>query len=205
MTLSKDLGPTAQLLKIRASLFLAFRADYTAFYAKKLLTKLKPKVGKTKPLGKFQISDIETKSFVRLNETNLYRLIVTETTNESNEFFQSPAKVAQLVITESDTLNNKLWAEFNIETFQGNYSTVDVDDMNWIEARYKYYFADVYFAEGKITREMYVQTMQLDDLKSALKDIPNIEIEKIKIIEESKLNSSSCSGIYHLSKVQSFL
>ena len=82
---------------------------------------------------------------------------------------------------------------------------VDIDDMTWFEARYKYYIADIYFSEGKLIKEMYIQTIHEDDLQileSALTDIEKYEIEKIQIIEESKLNSSSCSGLYQMSKVR---
>ena len=199
------MGPTAQFLKIRASLFLAFSTPYTTYFAKKLTKKLKPKIGKTKTFGNFQISDLETKSFVKLKENKLSRLIITGTTNESNEFFQIPSKVTQLINTESDSLNDRIRAAFDTDSFLGNLTTVDIDDMSWLEARYKYYFADIYFVEGKLVLEIYIQTVHEDDiqlLNSALQDVQTYDIETMKIIEESKLNSSSCSGLYLLSKVR---
>ena len=156
-------------------------------------------------MGNFQISDLETKSFVKLKENKLSRLIITGTTNESNEFFQIPSKVTQLINTESDSLNDRIRAAFDTDSFLGNLTTVDIDDMSWLEARYKYYSADIYFVEGKLVLEIYIQTVHEDDiqiLESALQDVQTYDIETMKIIEESKLNSSSCSGLYLLSKVR---
>ena len=192
-------------MKMKASTLLAFTTEYTSFFAQKLVKKLKPKIGKTKELGNFQISGIETKSLIKLsNGTNLYRLLTTSTTSESIEFFQSPAKVTQLVNSDSDILNNNMRAAFNIDSYSGNLTTVEIDDMAWLEARYKYYIADVYFSEGKLIKEIYIQTVDEDDLQildSALEDVEKYEIEKINILEEAKLNSSSCSGLYQQSKV----
>ena len=193
-------------MKIKASIFLAFDTEYTHFFAQKLVKKLKPKIGKTKELGNFEISGIETTSLVILkNGTNLYRVITTSTTNESTEFFQSPSKVTQLVNSDSDDLTNKIMTAFNVESHIGNLTTVVIDDMTWLEALYKYYIADVYLSEGKLIKEIYIQTIDEDDLQildSALQDMEKYEIEKINIIEESKLNSSSCSGLYQRSKVR---
>ena len=202
----KDIEPTSQAMKIKASTFLAFDTEYTHFFAQKLVKKLKPKIGKTKELGNFEISGIETTSLVILkNGTNLYRVITTSTTNESTEFFQSPSKVTQLVNSDSDDLTNKIMTAFNVESHIGNLTTVVIDDMTWLEALYKYYIADVYLSEGKLIKEIYIQTIDEDDLQildSALQDMEKYEIEKINIIEESKLNSSSCSGLYQRSKVR---
>ena len=169
------------------------------------IKKLKPKIGKTKDLGDFQISGIETKSLIKLNNaTHLYRLVTTSTTSESIEFFQSPAKVTELVNSDSDTLNNNMWAAFNIDSYRRNLTMIQLDDMTWLEARYKYYIADIYFSGGKLIKEIYIQTVDEDDLKileTALQDVEKYEIEKINILEEAKLNSSSCSGLYQLSKV----
>ena len=202
----KDIEPTSQAMKIKASTFLAFDTEYTHFFAQKLVKKLKPKIGKTKELGKFEISGIETTSLVILkNGTNLYRVITTSTTNESTEFFQSPSKVTQLVNSDSDDLTNKIMTAFNVDSHIGNLTTVVIDDMTWLEALYKYYIADVYLSEGKLIKEIYIQTIDEDDLQildSALQDMEKYEIEKINIIEESKLNSSSCSGLYQRSKVR---
>ena len=202
----KDIEPTSQAMKIKASIFLAFDTEYTHFFAQKLVKKLKPKIGKTKELGNFEISGIETTSLVILkNGTNLYRVITTSTTNESTEFFQSPSKVTQLVNSDSDDLTNKIMTAFNVESHIGNLTTVVIDDMTWLEALYKYYIADVYLSEGKLIKEIYIQTIDEDDLQildSALQDMEKYEIEKINIIEESKLNSSSCSGLYQRSKVR---
>ena len=77
--------------------------------------------------------------------------------------------------------------------------------MTWLEARYKYYIADVYFSEGKLIKEIYIQTIDEDDLEildSALEEVEKYEIEKVNIIEEAKINSSSRSGLYQLSKVR---
>ena len=193
-------------MKIKASTYLAFDTEYTQFFAQKLVKKLKPKIGKTKELGTFDISGIETKSLIKLkNGTNLYRLITTSTTNEPTEFFQSPMEVTQLVNSDSDDLNNKMRAAFNVDSDIGNLRMVEIDDMTWLEARYKYYIADIYFSDGKLIKEIYIQTIDEDDLQildSALQDIEKYEIEKINILEESKLNSSSCSGLYQQSKVQ---
>ena len=193
-------------MKIKVSTFLAFDTEYTHFLAQKLVKKLKPKIGKTKELGTFEISGIETESLNKLNNgTNLYRLITTSTTNESTEFFQSPMKVTQLVNSESDDLNIKMRAAFNVD-FMGNLTIVEIDDMTWLEARYKYYIADIYFSDGKLIKEIYIQIVDEDDLQildSAFQDIEKYEIEKINIIEESKLNSSSCSGLYQRSKEDS--
>ena len=192
-------------MKMKASTLLAFDTEYTSFFALKLVKKLKPKIGKTKDLGNFPISGIETWSLIKVNNaTNLYRLLTTSTTSESTEFFQSPAKVTELVNSDSDNLNNKLRAAFNIDSYSGNLRTVEIDDMTWLEARYKYYIADIYFSEGKLITEIYIQTVDEDDLQmldSALQDVEKYEIEKINIIEEAKLNSSSCSGLYQQSKV----
>ena len=202
----KDIEPTSQAMKIKASIFLAFDTEYTHFFAQKLVKKLKPKIGKTKELGNFEISGIETTSLVILkNGTNLYRVITTSTTNESTEFFQSPSKVTQLVNSDSDDLTNKIMTAFNVESHIGNLTTVVIDDMTWLEALYKYYIADVYLSEGKLIKEIYIQTIDEDDLQildSALQDMEKYEIEKINIIEETKLNSSSCSGLYQRSKVR---
>lgn len=202
----KDIEPTSQAMKIKASIFLAFDTEYTHFFAQKLVKKLKPKIGKTKELGKFEISGIETTSLIILkNGTNLYRVITTSTTNESTEFFQSPSKVTQLVNSDSDDLTNKIMTAFNVESHIGNLTTVVIDDMTWLEALYKYYIADVYLSEGKLIKEIYIQTIDEDDLQildSALQDMEKYEIEKINIIEETKLNSSSCSGLYQRSKVR---
>ena len=184
---------------------MAFDTEYTNFFAQKLTKKLKPKIGKTKELGNLEISGIETKSLVKLNNgTNLYRLVITSTSSESTEFFQSPAKVTQLVNSDSDDLNNNMRAAFDSDSISGNIKTVEIDDITWLEARYKYYIADVYFSGGKLIKEIYIQTVDEDDLKileTALQDVEKYEIEKINIIEESKLNSSSCSGLYQRSKV----
>ena len=200
----KDIEPTSQTMKIKASAFLVFDTEYTHFFAQKLVKKLKPKIGKTKELGTFEISGIETKSLIKLNNgTNLYRLITTSTTDESTEFFQSPMKVTQLVNSESDDLNKKIREAFNVDSM-GNLKMVEIDDMTWLEARYKYYIADIYFSDGKLIKEIYIQIIDEDDLQildSAFQDIEKYEIEKINIIEESKLNSSSCSGLYQRSKV----
>ena len=202
----KDIEPTSQAMKIKASIFLAFDTEYTHFFAQKLVKKLKPKIGKTKELGNFEISGIETTSLIILkNGTNLYRVITTSTTNESTEFFQSPSKVTQLVNSDSDDLTNKIMTAFNVESHIGNLTTVVIDDMTWLEALYKYYIADVYLSEGKLIKEIYIQTIDEDDLQildSALQDMEKYEIEKINIIEETKLNSSSCSGLYQRSKVR---
>ena len=124
----KDIEPTSQTMKIKASAFLVFDTEYTHFFAQKLVKKLKPKIGKTKELGAFEISGIETKSLIKLNNgTNLYRLITTSTTNESTEFFQSPMKVTQLVNSESDELNIKMRAAFNVNSM-GNLTMVEIDD-----------------------------------------------------------------------------
>ena len=194
-------------MKMKASTLLAFDTEYTSFFALKLVKKLKPKIGKTKDLGNFPISGIETWSLIKVNNaTNLYRLLTTSTTSESTEFFQSPAKVTELVNSDSDNLNNNLWTAFNIDSYSGNLRTVEIDDMTWLEARYKYYIADIYFSEGKLITEIYIQTVDEDDLQmldSALQDVEKYEIEKINILEEAKLNSSSCSGLYQQSKVGS--
>ena len=193
-------------MKIKASTFLAFDTEYTHFFAQKLVKKLKPKIGKTKELGKFEISGIETTSLIILkNGTNLYRVITTSTTNESTEFFQSPSKVTQLVNSDSDDLTNKIMTAFNADSHIGNLTSVVIDDMTRLEALYKYYIADVYLSEGKLIKEIYIQTIDEDDLQildSALQDMEKYEIEKINIIEETKLNSSSCSGLYQRSKVR---
>ena len=136
---------------------------------------------------------------LKLNETQLYRLILTGQTNESSEFFQSPVKVTQLLNMESDTFNQKMLTAFSENSVHQPLSSVDLDDMKRLEARYKYYLADSYFTEGDLTLEIYIQVVHEDDLKiieSALKDVENYELEKVSIIEESKLNSSSCSGLY---------
>ena len=202
----KDIEPTSQAMKIKASTFLAFDTEYTHFFAQKLVKKLKPKIGKTKELGNFEISGIETTSLVILkNGTNLYRVITTSTTNESTEFFQSPSKVTQLVNSDSDDLTNKIMTAFNADSHIGNLTSVVIDDMTRLEALYKYYIADVYLSEGKLIKEIYIQTIDEDDLQildSALQDMEKYEIEKINIIEETKLNSSSCSGLYQRSKVR---
>ena len=202
----KDIEPTSQAMKIKASTFLAFDTEYTHFFAQKLVKKLKPKIGKTKELGNFEISGIETTSLIILkNGTNLYRVITTSTTNESTEFFQSPSKVTQLVNSDSDDLTNKIMTAFNADSHIGNLTSVVIDDMTRLEALYKYYIADVYLSEGKLIKEIYIQTIDEDDLQildSALQDMEKYEIEKINIIEESKLNSSSCSGLYQRSKVR---
>ena len=192
-------------MKLIASTLLAFDTEYTNFFAQKLTKKLKPKIGKTKELGNLEISGIETKSLVKLNNgTNLYRLVITSTSSESTEFFQSPAKVTQLVNSDSDDLNNNMRAAFDSDSISRNIKTVEIDDITWLEARYKYYIADIYFSGGKLIKEIYIQTVDEDDLKileTSLQDVEKYEIEKINIIEESKLNSSSCSGLYQRSKV----
>ena len=185
---------------------MAFDTEYTEYFAKKLSKKLKPKIGKTKTLGNIQISKLETKSMLKLNQTQLYRLILTGQTNESSEFFQSPVKVTQLLNMESDTFNQKMLTAFSENSGRQPLSSVDIDDMKRLEARYKYYLADSYFTEGALTMEIYIQVVHEDDLQiieSALKDVENYELEKVNIIEESKLNSSSCCGLYLLEHEES--
>ena len=143
---------------------------------------------------------------LKLNQTQLYRLILTGHTNESSEFFQSPVKVTQLLNMESDTFNQKMLTAFSENSDRQPLSSVDIDDMKRLEARYKYYLADSYFTEGALTMEIYMQVVHEDDLQiieSALKDVENYELEKVNIIEESKLNSSSCCGLYLLEQEES--
>ena len=142
---------------VMATIVMVFVSDYTSYYADRLVKISKPSYGKTKPLGKHQISRFSAKPFIKLGSKTVFKIITTaDAPDKPPEFFRNRAEMRSLVESEESNFTQALNSLFTVKSHKRTLQNVHTRVRDQLLAHYTFYLAEVYLIDKIITYEMYV-------------------------------------------------
>ena len=111
-----------------------------------------------KPLGNYRMSSFTAKSFIKLGEKTVLKIITkAPAPDESSEFFRNREQMKELAESEEDMFTEALNSMFTTASHKRTLQKVHTGSSGQLHAHYQFYMAEVYLIDKNIIFEMYLQ------------------------------------------------